>query len=367
MTNIKIYGMKSKITKGGFMLKYKTLPLLVLIIFLPLSLLGEKIAVVDFKPIGVDPSLVEATTTLLKADLSSYKKFTLVEVVEKVVCEDKECAAEIGFKAKAHKVVYGTVSKLGKKYIISAYVVEVSTHNIVFQDRIAAASAEDLDITSKRLAKAIATGKKIEKVAEVGIITEEEVKEPRRRKSFYTVGGKFGIGMPLGDTYGGVKTLMGGSVVYWHETPKFIVEVGIGENFSTTTSVGETGTTVHAIELTIAQLSIFYLFTKGDFCPYAGGGIGMRNLWIYKDHPGFTVDYSETGFGMALNLNAGLIGFRTYDFRILVDVQYSLNMADVGEKFGGPHHAIGVSFGFTYKGERRTGCLGGGCGGGGCM
>lgn len=363
LTNTKLYGIKSKITKGGFMLKYKALPLLVLIIFLPLSLLGEKIAVVDFKPIGVDPSLVEATTTLLKADLSSYKKFTLVEVVEKVVCEDKECAAEIGFKAKAHKVVYGTVSKLGKKYIIAAYVVEVSTHNIVFQDRIAAASAEDLDITSKRLAKAIATGKKVEKVAEVGIITEEETKEPRRRKSFYTVGGKFGWGMPLGDSYGGVNSLISYDLIGWYETPKFMVELLLGGFSSTGFNIADT--TLSTVEWITPEISIFYLFSQGDFCPYAGGGMGMRYMLIEKKFLEV-----ETAVALGINLGGGLIAFRTYDFRILVDARYSLNFADL-PSYPGPHHAFQISFGVTYIPTKDRGCGGGGCapgfGGGGCL
>ncbi|TES91657.1 MAG: hypothetical protein E3J87_07285 [Candidatus Cloacimonadota bacterium] len=354
------------------MSNYKTLFSLALLIFLPLSLLGEKIAVIDFKPIGVDPSLAEVTTTLLRSDVSSYKNISLVEVGEKIECDNKERAAEIGLKIKAQKVVYGTISKLGTKYIISAYVVEVSTRNIVFQDRVTASSAEDLDTASKRLAKAIATGKKVEDVAEIGAITEEETKEPRRRKTFFTLGGKFGMGFPFADSYGGVKTLMSGDFIYWYETPKFIAEFGVGGTvtpitttmgFSDTT-VGETDITMRAAEFTYAQMSLFYLFSKEDFCPYAGGGIGMKNCIITRDYPGFWDDYSESAFGLALNFNAGLIIFRTYDFRMLIEGQYSLNMANFAT-FGGPHHAFKINFGFTYKKEKDGGC--GGCIGGGCL
>ncbi len=356
--------------KGGIMINSKTLLILILLILVPLSLFSEKIAVLDFKPIGVEPSLVEAITTLLKGDLSSYKEFTLITVEEKKICEDKECAAEIGFKVMAQKVVYGTVSKLGTKYIISASVVEVSSHNIIYQDRISAASAEDLDIASERLAKSIATGKKVEATAEIGLITEEEAKEPRRRQSFYTVGSKFGMGMPLGDTYGGTKTLMSLDAIFWYETPSFIAEFSGGYTFTPfSTEIASNYTTVTAMEFTFSQLSLFYLFSKGDFCPYAGGGIGMKNLWIYKHHPEFWETDMESAFGMGLNANAGLIAFRTYDFRLLIDVEYSLNMANVGEEFGGPHHSLGVSFGFTYRRQTGGGCGGGGfgCVGVGCL
>ncbi len=362
------------------MSNHRVVGFLFFIILIPFSLLAEKIAVVDFKGIGVDASLVEAAITLLRGDISSYKNIEVIEkeqmekMLGKVVkCENKESAAEIGFKLGAEKVVYGTISKLGEKYVISANVVKVISHNIVFSDRVTATNAEDLDIASKRLAKSIATGKKVEKTGEIGKITEEETKEPRRKKSFYTVGGKFGMGMPLWNTYGGASALMGGSVLYWYETPKFIVEASMGECFTPFTgSLGEYDTTgsdtsVHAVEATLAQLSILYLFSKEDFCPYAGGGIGMKYLGVYRE-TGYFADYAETGFGMALNLNAGLVGFRTYDFRILLDVQYSLNMANVGKEFGGPHHSIGISFGFTYRKQMGGGgCGGGGCGGGGCL
>jgi len=361
------------------MSNFKIAVVLFFVMLIPLSLLAEKIAVVDFKGIGVEASLVDAAITLLRSDISSYKNLEVIEKEQmekmfgKVVkCENKETAAEIGFKLGAEKVVYGTISKLGEKYIISANVVKVTSHNIIFSDRVTATSAEDLDIASKRLAKSIATGEKVEKTAEIGKITEEETKEPRRRKSFYTVGGKFGMGMPFADSYGGAKMLMGGSALYWYETSKFIVEASCGGNGTPITlNIAETDTTVHAFEFTYAQLSLFYLFSKEDFCPYAGGGIGMRNLMIEKDFPGWSGGSIESSIGMALNLNAGLIGFRTYDFRILLDVQYSLNMANVGPEFGGPHHSIGISFGVTYRKQMGgEGCGGGGCGGcggGGCL
>lgn len=357
------------------MFRIRLFVVLLIIFVLPLALLGEKYAVADLKPVGVNQSLADAVVTLLRGDLSSYDNITLVELTKKFVIEDKESAAQLGFNVKAQKVVYGSISKLGGKYIISVNVVDVSSHNIVYQDRIAAASAEDLDITSKRLAKSIATGKKVEKTAEIGKITEEETKEPRRRRNFHTVGGKFGWGFPIGgESYGGTSALMGGDAIYWYETKNVIVEFSTGFNITPITAsvdfdtaTTEEEATINAFEFTYAQISMYYLFSKEDICPYAGGGIGLRNLMITQDNPGYWDDYTESAFGMGLNINGGVIAFRTYDFRVFLDGSYSLNFANL-KTFGGPHHAFKISVGVTYKKEMGGGgCGGGGCGGGGCL
>jgi TolB-like protein len=354
------------------MFRTRLFVVLLIVFVLPVALLGEKYAVCDLKPVGVSVSLADAVVTLLRSDLSSYKNITLVELTEKVVIEDKESAAELGFKAKAQKVVYGTISKLGEKYIISANVVDVSSHNIVYQDRIAASSAEDLDITSKRLAKSIATGKKVEATAEIGKITEEETKEPRRRRNFHTVGGKFGWGFPIGsDSYGGASALMGGDFIYWYETQNVIAEFAFNATMTPLSTSYEFDTTqteeatITAAEVTYGQLSLLYLFSKEDICPYAGGGIGLRNLMITDERVG---GKTESAFGMGLNVNGGIIAFRTYDFRVFLDASYSLNFANL-KTFGGPHHAFKIAVGVTYKKEMGGGggCGGGGCGGGGCL
>ncbi|TET19576.1 MAG: hypothetical protein E3J78_05340 [Candidatus Cloacimonadota bacterium] len=106
--------------------------------------------------------------------------------------------------------------------------------------------------------------------------------------------------------------------------------------------------------------------------------MGMRHLMLAKKLPdeyGIHRDLiAEASNGLGLNLNAGVIAFRTYDFRIVLDTQSSLNLANLGDEVGGPHHLLKISFGITYK-SSGGGCggMGGGCGGmgggfgGGCL
>ena len=365
---------KSK--KGGTVKIYRGLFVFVLCFLLPYMLAAETIAVLDFKPIGVDYALVDAVVTLLRSDIASYKKYTLIEKdkVEKIIggatdCADKDCAAAIGEQVNAEKVVYGTISKLGEKYIIAASVVEVATKKLVFQDRISAASAEDLDVVSKRLAKSIVTGKAIEKTAEIGAVTEEEEKVPRRRTTFFTTGGKFGWGMPLGDSYGGANSLMIFDALFWYETPKFMVEVQFELITTPATSISQqTDTTIRAMEFSLPDLSLYYLFTKTDFCPYVGGGLGFKQLFVYREVPGQFQPDAETASGMGLNVGGGIIAFRTYDFRLLLGARYGINFASP-PVFEGPHHSIQINFGITYRGGGCGGGFGGlgGGFGGGCL
>ena len=84
----------------------------------------------------------------------------------------------------------------------------------------------------------------------------------------------------------------------------------------------------------------------------------MRFITMDKDF--FDVE-SATAFGFSVG--GGLIIFRTYDFRILIDGRYSHNFAELNT-FGGPHNLMKISFGITYS-SSTAGCAGA-CGMGGC-
>lgn len=153
-------------------------------------------------------------------------------VGEVLQCYESNCAAEAGFKAQVERVIFGSVSKFGEKYMVQISVVNVSTREVVWSGSLAAKSAEDLDTVVKRIAKAIHEGKKVETGAEVGMITEqEETQEAKRREAFYATGGNFTYGIPL-HGYAGASGIMGWNWVNWYETPKFAVEFRVGEYWS---------------------------------------------------------------------------------------------------------------------------------------
>jgi hypothetical protein len=254
----------------------------------------------------------------------------------------------VGYRAKVEQVVFGSVSRLGEKHIVQLSVVNVSTQEIVWTGSLSAKTADDLDVVTKRIAKSIAEDKKPGETVEVGMITEEEEKKPRRRRVFHTTGLKTGMILPIGG-YANSGSLFGSGALYWYETPNFALEVCFSYAFSGDIS-RERG---KAIEATIPEISGLYLFSRQDICPYLAGGLGFGVLGLTSR------DYDSGGeYHAVINGGGGVVFLRTYDVRLLLDVRYRVHLASI-EDFDGPHHGFGLSIGVTYrpKGRMCGGCL----------
>jgi hypothetical protein len=314
----------------------------------------EKLKVVVFaaQSIGVDEATVLTTSQLLRNDLVATGKFSVMEegrvenlLGETPICYDSQCAMEIGQRLGVDKAVVGSLSRLGEKIIVELRLVDVVSGNVEFSDRMASSTVEDLDTVTKRLATGIATGKPSEKTVEIGAITEMEIREPRRRKNFFTVGGKVGYMFPSGDSWGKANKLLCLDWITWYETPTFMVESIVGWRYQVEEDNG-------AYDVPI-EFSIFYIPGKSDFTPYLGGGLGIH--WVAALPLGENQVHDEdariTNNGLALNVGGGLMGFRTYDFRFVVDLRYTVVFAELGDQ--DTHSGISLTFGITSP--RREG------------
>jgi hypothetical protein len=328
-----------------------------MICLMPGFMNAKKVGVLHFKATGVSSVTAQIVTDLLSSELVNYgytvsSPDAMDAVVGEVIeCYEPVCAAEAGFKAKVEQVVYGSVSKLGEKHIVQASVVNVSTQEIIWSGSLSATTAEDLDMVAQRIAKSIAEGKKTGETVEVGTVTEEEEEEPMRRMVFYTTGIKAGALQPVGG-YGESGTMFHLGALFWYETPHLVVELGLYSAFSG--NLGDVGGT--ATEAVAPELSILYMLSKQDISPYLGGGVGFGILSLNPE-TGFD---PEAAYGIAFNGGGGVVFFRTYDIRVLLDVRYRVNLSQV-ENFDGPHQGVMFSVGFTYRPKFKF-C--GGCGGG---
>lgn len=341
---------------------HRGLFLFFLLLLIPLTLNAQKVGLLPFKSAGVYSSIATGVTDLLSGDLENYGMSVVSPAeMERVVgkeleCYDKECAAEAGFKARLEKVIFGSITKLGEKYVIKASMVSVATRTITFSERVSAASAEDIEIAVSRLAKAIATGKRVEETAEIGKITEEEVyRGKRRKKAFLSTGLGFGMTFPFGGyaDAGNLQTWEGRT---WYETPRAAGELYYAYSFSSNfADPFDTTSTARVFETTLG-ISLLYFFSPGDISPYAGGGLYYKSLMI--DSPTEALGYE---MGIGFEGGGGIVVFRTYDFRLLLDVRYTIDLNDYGV-YEGPHHGLKASVNILYKG------FGGCCGmGGGCL
>lgn len=305
---------------------------------------------------------------ILTSDLTGYGHQVLnpdamdAAAGEELKCYESSCAAEAGFKAKVERVIFGSVSRLGEKYMVQVSVVNVSTREVVWSGSLAAKTAEDLDIVVKRIAKAIVEGKKVEAGAEIGAITEQEItQEVKRKESFYATGGNFVYGFPV-TGYAEAGSIMGFNWLNWYETPQFAVEFNFGYLWSLNAMATGTIPDEPSVIDYGANVSFFYLLSKGDFSPYVGGGLGPRFIMMEAGGQGYGAN-----FGMGFNAGGGLVLLRTYDFHVIIDGRFALNLAEI-PNYQGPHGSFNFSIGVVYRPKHRGGCCGGGCmGGGGCF
>jgi TolB-like protein len=110
---------------------------------------------------GVSLSEAESVTNLIQTGLVKTKLFTVIDVyaISKSCTEDeKDCANKIKAKVKVNKIVSGTITKLGNKFLINGYVVDTKDNSLDFAEKERADSIQKLEETSDYFSKKIAGG-----------------------------------------------------------------------------------------------------------------------------------------------------------------------------------------------------------------
>jgi hypothetical protein len=321
--------------------------ILTILLILPLAATAAEYGILHLKPVGVSYATTETVASLLASDLTNLGHTVLnpdamdAAAGDVLECYETACAIEAGLQANVDHVIYGSVSTLGEKHIVQLSVVNVATGQIVWAGSLAAKTAEDLDTVAKRLAKSISERKKVEETIEVELVTQEEEKEPMRRQVYHTIGFTSGIFIPVGG-YGESGMMYHGGALYWYETPNFAAEIAFYTAFPANTEDDYD----NFGEITFPEISLLYMFSKEDISPYLGGGMGF----------GWLTNVPDAGVGLTLNTGGGVVFFRTYDIRLMLDVRYRVNFASV-PGYDGPHHGLKLSLGFTYR-PKFKGCWG---------
>jgi TolB-like protein len=110
---------------------------------------------------GVEVGEVESVTNLIRTSLVKTKLFTIVDVslVMKDCPKDtKDCSKHVADNVKVNKIITGTITKLGKKYLINGNVLDSKKNTIDFAEKASADSTEKLEEASEYFAKKIAGG-----------------------------------------------------------------------------------------------------------------------------------------------------------------------------------------------------------------
>ncbi len=312
------------------------------------GVLGDRWTLLDLSRVGeVDGAAVATFRELLRSDLAAAEpEAHYVRATDDSPCGDAACATAAGRALGVARVVYGSISTLGRKLIVTLEVADVAAGRVVARDRMTIDRVEDLEPAATRLARALSAGVTTAQTAELGSITEKESQAPTRRT------GESGVALHLarwqpfggyGDTSGGIDLGIG----YWYETGAFAIEPRIGYRFDD----GASDFSFHEVPIDVSALAIL---SKTDVAPYVGGGAGVH--WLEASYEvqstsgNFLVTRTrdtvwESAWAFGAHARAGVLFFRTYSVRLSLDLQYELLATRIaGRMPQGLRIGLGVMF-----------------------
>jgi hypothetical protein len=210
---------------------------------------------------------------------------------------------------------------------------------VSFSDQITAASLEDLEPITKRIAHSLRTGQRLADSATTTTVTENEATEQRRRKALFTSGLRIGVMAPLRDSFGDAQQLTAWTLFGMFEFPSFafLAEMSFQSTASTEDDVGAFG-----FHLDFG--GVRFTNPESNTGTYVGAGAGFRATSVDNATLG---EDSASGFG--LYANAGVVLLRTSDFHLIADIRYDINLFRMRDLMGSSRsHGVIVTVGFTY-------------------
>ncbi len=323
--------------------------ILVLTVLCVATLSASSILVYNFKSTSLEPGDIEAVKEIFKSELSG-KGYSVRDAGDEI-CNDAICAANGASESGLEQALYGSVAKLGEKIIVNIYIVD-TTGKELHSDKMTSESIENLDVVIERLVEGITGGVKAAETIDKTNVTLTEAEEPLRRKNFYTVGVKIGYRFPLFESYGEEQMWQYEGVAMYELEKMFIEGRGYGCSGGDATAFG-------------LSIGLYYIFSPKEFSPYAGGSAGIE--WAmnmpYLEEAGdssYPVG-GASGDGPAISLGGGLIAFQTYDFRLMLDLRYTMvfiGEADVdwddwsrssNKEDMGTQHSLSLTLGITRR------------------
>lgn len=262
-------------------------------------------------------------------------------------CAEPACASRVGREHHAGQVVYGSLARLGSKIIARVDVIRAGEDAPYYRDQLVATSQEDLDHVMRRFAEGIAAGRPNSDRATVESVTNVETLTPLRRAARTGFGLRAGFLFPVGGSYGGADRLTHLRGVYKYEMRDYQIE--------TTTLCGFSWGQ-DQFEWTILDLGVSRLFSTRDFAPFAGASVGVHSVTLQDRHPAIVSTpyyyyyntHRQTRTAPALDVFAGLLAMRTYDFHPVVELRLHFVLENFPDVNGKGANGVMLSFGTSH-------------------
>ncbi|MEO5988977.1 MAG: hypothetical protein ABIU54_06045 [Candidatus Eisenbacteria bacterium] len=308
---------------------------------------GVRTLVLPFRSLGVNDTTLAVARDLLIGDMQSHG-MSIVSVDGEnlahgaLACDAPECAAALARESNATQVVYGSLSRLSTKVIARLSVLRVGEPAPFYRDQITATTEEDLDAVMRRIAEGIAAGKPNSNQASVESVTQAETTAPARRATRTGFGLRAGFLFPTGNGFGGADRLTNIHGAYRYEFGRTQIE--------SSTLVGLSWGDGN-LDWTLLDLTAARLFGTRDIATYVGAGIGVHTITVERRLPfngSGTGPYgpsTQTETVPTLDLAAGLVALRTYDFNAILEPRFHLVFSNFDEVGGDGANGVMLTFG----------------------
>jgi TolB-like protein len=288
-----------------------------------------QLAVLPFSSLGVDDASTLTAHALLSQELARLGRFTImaekqvVEAAGQKSCFEKECALTLGQALQADQVLLCSLNRLGEKVIVQYLLLEVKSGSTLLNDNTTSNTIEDLETVMKRVALCVYSLKPFSETGQVGLITQKETDTPERKTARKYMGLSFGYLYPQNG--------------YDNAERSFAMDLRTGYEMNRYTI----GSQLAAQKGFAWNIYASYLLSVQDLCPYVGGAFGFH--WVsHEQEPIYYIDqqngyynYQEDkrkGDGFEVRLHSGVRLFRTYNFQVLINVDYAVTFNDFDDR-----------------------------------
>ncbi|QQS06697.1 MAG: hypothetical protein IPK50_07290 [Fibrobacterota bacterium] len=242
-------------------------------------------------------------------------------------CSAIPCAQGLMAKTQSKKALWMSLLKLGSTYSLSASVVGPADSTAVVR-RASFQVVDDLPRIMDQVMRSAFDNTTLADAGTVDNVAEtESEKEMLRRKSSSMSGVTVGALYPIGSSYERSitepRTYRTGMTTFdttRYRQPRQNLTIGYSYWYefrqNLTLDVELKGNIPSSLAF---QLDVVNFFTRSDISPFVGGGLGMEYVFPDKPDPD-----DKINVGPQLNLQGGLMLFRTYDVRALVRGGYQI-------------------------------------------
>lgn len=283
-----------------------------------------KLALLPFSTKGTDELSIQTAESILKLEIEKQSTINLIRekeinnALQSDICDDIECAIEVGKQLLADRVFFCKIYPLGSNLILQYYLYDLSESKSILIEQTKALGLEDLEIVMKRVARSVITETPFSSGVEVGTVVGTETTPFLKKSSSYNFGLTFGYLFP---TYG-----------YDDETEKSFT---LNAHFDYELPNYAIGLMMGARNGFAINLYGQYLFSASDISPYVGTAFGFH--WV--SHPtsydyvlGPVLDANKQSHGFELVLSSGLRLFRTQRFTVVINLEYLITFNDYNDR-----------------------------------